>query len=193
MYSCIFSTISNCLWSYLDLQSKYCQDGCLVRTDRLRRCTRHKRNCTLYDILYMVYRDVLYLIYCKRLIKRRLTLGSPGCLVVFLFDVKWPNTKENSCWLPPSDQLQSETLFQSRHDQEKGMKGPASLLQSWHWVLFLSILCITGTQSAFWKVKEFSHSSRNNFWTEGFAKCRISSKRQKSDLILGMTHTIGFA
>ena len=24
---------------------------------------------------------------------------------------KWPNTQENCCWLPPSDHIQSETLF----------------------------------------------------------------------------------
>ena len=82
MYSCIFSTISNCLWSYLDLQSKYCQDGCLVRTDRLRRCTRHKRNCTLHDILYMIYLDVLYLILCKRLHSH---WSREGLLVVWSF------------------------------------------------------------------------------------------------------------
>ena len=49
---------------------------------------------------------------------------------------KWPNTEENGCWLPPSDHNQSETLFQTRQDQEIGMNSPASLLHSWHWVLF---------------------------------------------------------
>ena len=49
---------------------------------------------------------------------------------------KWPNTKENGYWLPPSDHIQSETLFQTRQDQEKEMNGPASLLHSWRWVLF---------------------------------------------------------
>ena len=32
---------------------------------------------------------------------------------------KWPNTEENGCWLPPSDHIQSETLFQTRQDQGK--------------------------------------------------------------------------
>ena len=47
---------------------------------------------------------------------------------------KWPNTQENGCWLPPSDHIQSETLFSN---QEGGMNVPASHLHSWHWVLFL--------------------------------------------------------
>ena len=37
--------------------------------------------------------------------------------------------------LPPSDHIQSETLFQTKQDQERRMNGPASLLHSWHWVL----------------------------------------------------------
>ena len=32
---------------------------------------------------------------------------------------KWPNTQENGCWLPLSDHIQSETLFQTRQDQGK--------------------------------------------------------------------------
>ena len=39
-------------------------------------------------------------------------------------------TQENGCRLPPSDHIQSETLFQTRQDQEKGMDSPASLLHS---------------------------------------------------------------
>ena len=50
---------------------------------------------------------------------------------------KWPNTQENGCCLPPSDHIQSKILFQTKQDQERGMNGPASLLHSWHWVLFI--------------------------------------------------------
>ena len=41
------------------------------------------------------------------------------------------------------DQVQSETISQTRQDQERGMNGTASLLHSWHWVLYLAnfILC----------------------------------------------------
>ena len=42
----------------------------------------------------------------------RLFVCSPPCR-------KWPNTQENGCWLPPSDHIQSETLFQTRQDQGK--------------------------------------------------------------------------
>ena len=58
---------------------------------------------------------------------------------------KWPNTQENGCCLPPSDHIQSKILFQTKQDQERGMNGPASLLHSWHWVLFMQFspqLCI---------------------------------------------------
>ena len=48
---------------------------------------------------------------------------------------KGPNTQENGCWLPPGDHIQSETLFETRQDQDRGMNGSASLLHSWHWVL----------------------------------------------------------
>ena len=37
------------------------------------------------------------------LIKSRLALGSPGCLVVTM--PKWPDTQENGCWLPHNDHL----------------------------------------------------------------------------------------
>ena len=39
-------------------------------------------------------------------------------LVVCLFVTrpKWPNTQENGCWLPPSDHIQSKTLFQTKPD-----------------------------------------------------------------------------
>ena len=77
------------------------------------------------------------------LVKSRLAPGSPGCLGVCSSSPcrKWPNTQENGCWLPPSDHIQSETLFQTRQDQEKGMDGPASLLHSWLWVsLFHTLL-----------------------------------------------------
>ena len=56
---------------------------------------------------------------------------------------KWPNTQENGCWLPPSDHIQSETLFQTRQDQEKGINGSASLLHSWRWVLFVNLIWLT--------------------------------------------------
>ena len=66
------------------------------------------------------------------LVKSRLALGSPGWLFVRLSPCrKWPNTQENGFWLPPSDHIQSETLFQSRKDQERGIigpLGPASIL-----------------------------------------------------------------
>ena len=59
-----------------------------------------------------------------------------GCLFVRSSPCrKWPNTQKNGCWLPPSDHIQSENLFQIRQDQEKGMNGPASLLHSWRWEL----------------------------------------------------------
>ena len=48
---------------------------------------------------------------------------------------KWHNTKENGYWLPPSDHIQSETLFHTRQDKEKEMNGSASLLHSWRWGL----------------------------------------------------------
>ena len=47
---------------------------------------------------------------------------------------QWHNTQDNGCWVPPSDHNQSETLFQTRQDQEKGWNGPASHLHSWRWV-----------------------------------------------------------
>ena len=53
---------------------------------------------------------------------------------------KWSNTHGNGCWLCPSYQIQSETLFQTRQDQERGMNGQASLLHSWHWVLLYKLL-----------------------------------------------------
>ena len=67
------------------------------------------------------------------LVKSRLALGSPGCSSPCRI---WPNTQENGCCLPPSDHIQSKILFQTKQDQERGMNGPASLLHSWHWVLF---------------------------------------------------------
>ena len=66
-----------------------------------------------------------------------------GCSFVCLSPCrKWPNTQKNGCWLPPSDHIQSKTLFQTRQDQEKGMNGPASLLHSWRWVLLFFCLVI---------------------------------------------------
>ena len=38
-----------------------------------------------------------------------------------------------------SDHIQGDTLFQTALDQERGIIGPASLLHSWHWVLFFSV------------------------------------------------------
>ena len=35
------------------------------------------------------------------------------------------------------DWSQSENLFQTRLDRERGIVGPASLLHSWHWVLWI--------------------------------------------------------
>ena len=83
----------------------------------------------------------LYTFFAKdcllTLVKSRLALGSPRCSFGCSSPCrKWPNTQGNGCWLPLSDHIQSETLFQTRQDQEKGMNGPASLLHSWRWVLF---------------------------------------------------------
>ena len=59
------------------------------------------------------------------------------CLFVRLSPCrKWPNTQGNGCWLFLRNHIQSETLFQTRQDQERGMNGTASLLHSWIWVLF---------------------------------------------------------
>ena len=60
-----------------------------------------------------------------------LALGTPGCSYVWLSPCrKWPNTQENGCSLPPSDQIQNENLFLTRQDQERGMNGQASRLHS---------------------------------------------------------------
>ena len=70
------------------------------------------------------------------LVKSRLAPGSPGWSFFFLF-VTMPEMAQytSGCWLPPSDHIQSETLFQTRQqDQEREMNGPASLLHGWHWV-----------------------------------------------------------
>ena len=74
------------------------------------------------------------------LVKSRLALGSPGCLFVrsFVTMPKMAQYKENGYWLHPSDHIQSETLFQTRQDQEKEMNGSASLLHSWRLVLLSS-------------------------------------------------------
>ena len=45
--------------------------------------------------------------------------------------------------MPPSDHIQSETLFQTRQDQEKGINGSANLLHSWRWVLFVNLIWLT--------------------------------------------------
>ena len=79
-------------------------------------------------LLLLIAKDCLL-----TLVKSRLALGSPGCSWPCR---KWPNTQENGCCLPPSDHIQSKILFQTKQDQERGMNGPASLLHSWHWVLF---------------------------------------------------------
>ena len=63
---------------------------------------------------------------------------------------KWPNTKENGCWLPPSDHIQSENLFQIRQDQEKWMNGPASLLHSWRWVLLFELSLLIRMLKCLW-------------------------------------------
>ena len=66
------------------------------------------------------------------LAKSRLALGSPGCSFVCLFVtmLKMAQYTGKRLLLPPSDHIQSETLFQNRQDQERGMNGPASLLHS---------------------------------------------------------------
>ena len=69
------------------------------------------------------------------LFKSRLALGSPGCSVGCSSPCrKWPNTQENGYWLPPSDHIHSWP------DQERGIISQASLLHSWHWVLFFQCL-----------------------------------------------------
>jgi len=83
-------------------------------------------------LLLLIAKDCLL-----TLVKSRLALGSPGCSWPCR---KWPNTQENGCCLPPSDHIQSKILFQTKQDQERGMNGPASLLHSWHWVLFWAII-----------------------------------------------------
>ena len=70
---------------------------------------------------------------------------------------KSPNTQENSCWLPPSDYIQSQTLFQTRQDQERGMNGPASLFHSWHRVLFCFFLYFVGVWCAWTEHSAFEH------------------------------------
>ena len=94
-------------------------------------------------ILHFDHLNPIIFIHCKRLPSH--TGQGQACtritrLFVCLFVCswpcrKWPNTQKNGCWLPPSDHIQSKTLFQTRQDQEKGMNGPASLLHSWRWVL----------------------------------------------------------
>ena len=60
------------------------------------------------------------------LVKSRLALGSPGCRS-FVTMPKMAQYTGKWLLLPPSDHIQSETLFP---DQERGMNGPASLLHS---------------------------------------------------------------
>ena len=62
-------------------------------------------------------------------------------------------------WLliTPSDHLQSETLFQTRQDQERGMNGHASLFHSWHWVLFCFCLYFVGVWCAWTEHSAFEH------------------------------------
>ena len=75
------------------------------------------------------------------LVKSRLALGSPGWLFVrsFVTMPKMAQYTEKWLLLPPSDHIQSVTLFP---DQERGMNGPASLLHSWHWVLLFILTLI---------------------------------------------------
>ena len=58
---------------------------------------------------------------CKRLPSytgQELACSTITQLVVCLSPCrKWPNTQENSCWLPPSDHTQSETLFETRKEE----------------------------------------------------------------------------
>ena len=65
------------------------------------------------------------------LVKSRLALGSPGCRS-FVRLSPCQNGPIHSKWflLSPSGHIQSETLFQTTQDQERGMNGPASLLHS---------------------------------------------------------------
>ena len=74
-----------------------------------------------------------------------------GCSFVCLSPCrKWPNTQKNGCWLPPSDHIQSKTLFQTRQDQEKGMNGPACLLHSWRWVLLFELSLLIRMLKCLW-------------------------------------------
>ena len=96
------------------------------------------------------------------LVKSRLALKSHCCLVVHSFVQvspcrKLPNTQENSCWAPLSAHIHRWHPFP---DQERGIIGPASLLHSWHWVLFLSFLIPVSTQGLVWIFMRLFFSKR---------------------------------
>ena len=89
-----------------------------------------REGCIQENCILCITKDCLL-----TLVKSRHALGSPvWSFVCSSQRRKWLNT-----WLltAPSDDIQSETLFQTRQDQERGMIGPASLLHSWHWVLLV--------------------------------------------------------
>ena len=46
-------------------------------------------------------------------VKLHLSVCSSPCL-------KWPNTQDNCCWLPPMIKSAGETLFQTKSDPERG-------------------------------------------------------------------------
>ena len=102
------------------------------------------------------------------LVKSRLALGSPGCDCSSPCQ-KWPNTQENGCWLLPSGHIQSENLFQIRQYQKKGMNGPASLLHSWRWVLFVSLFKLYLHSICIWIL--FVFVSVFNWWLYSIFSC----------------------
>ena len=112
------------------------------------------------------------------LVKSWLALRSLDCLFVCLSPCgKWPHTQENGCYCPPLITSIWETLLQTRQDQERG---PASLLHSWHWVLFIweSDIHVTG---------------RGPDWTQGFLEMYRTKHvftRLEADL-LDQTWTMG--
>ena len=78
------------------------------------------------------------------MVKSRLALGSPFCFFRCSSPCrKWPNTQTNGCWLPPSDHIQSETLFQTRKKE----------------YLVQPVFCIVDTRSCHFYLPSFRDQS----------------------------------
>ena len=130
-----------------DCECRCTRTSSTKRRTRARRRRKRRIKAGTYLVSYPTRWSLLFIfgfLYCKRL-PSHTGQGQACTRITRLFVCswpcrKWPNTQKNGCWLPPSDHIQSKTLFQTRQDQEKGMNGPASLLHSWRWVLLFHMI-----------------------------------------------------